>query len=81
MYSEKKKKRFVLNKRIEEINYLTIEMNCFREEQKTEKRIFSFFGYFVSIDSHPASSSSIHLSSSKLMRFGSGSSLGFGGID
>jgi len=56
-------------------------MNCFREEQKKLKSVFFFFGYFVSIDSHPASSSSTHLLSSKLMRFGSGSSLGFGGTD
>lgn len=39
------------------------------------------FFYFVSIDSHPASSSTAHLSSSKLIRLGAGSSsLGFGGV-
>jgi len=33
--------------------------------------------YFVSIDSQPASSSTVHLSSSKLIRFAAGSSFGF----
>jgi len=38
-----------------------------------EKKIF----YFVSIDSHPASSSSAHFSSSKLIKLGAGAGLGF----
>jgi hypothetical protein len=41
----------------------------------------TFFYYFVSIDSHPASSSSTHVSSSKLIRLAVGCSLGFIGID
>ncbi len=44
---------------------------------KEKKREF----YFVSIDSHPASSSSAHFSSSKLIRLGAGTGLGFDGAD
>ena len=49
-----------------------------RRDWRLDMCPFGFSYYFVSIDSHPASSSSAHLSSSKLMRFDAGCSSCFG---